>query len=129
MHLDLQTMIAEEDNAVCIGIISGTHGRPLQSIPATHRPTATRHIHVLTFNDAGLISEHLAVRDEITLLQQLGGLPDDFPRHEPTHRPRSSQGYTLGVVCRWRLAKLDKEPIRPALSLPPSATAAGSSRR
>lgn len=38
MQFDLQTMIAEEDKAVCIGIISGTHDRPFQGIPAAGPP-------------------------------------------------------------------------------------------
>ncbi len=59
--------------------MSGTHDGSFQGITATHRPTAARHIHILTFNDAGVITEHLAVRDDITLLRQLGALPDDFP--------------------------------------------------
>ena len=36
-------------------------------ISATHRPIAARQIHVLTFNDTGLITEHLAVRDDVTV--------------------------------------------------------------
>jgi hypothetical protein len=36
--------------------------------------SAARHIHVLTFNDDGLIAGHLAVRDDVTILRQLGAL-------------------------------------------------------
>ena len=75
MRFDLQTMVAEGDKVVCIGVMSGTHDGLLQGIPATHRPTAARHIHVLTFNDAGLITDHVAVRDDVTVLRQLGVLP------------------------------------------------------
>ncbi len=34
----------------------------------------------MTFNDHGLITRHLAVRDDVTSLRQLGVLPDDHPR-------------------------------------------------
>ena len=75
MHFDLQEMIAEGSKVVCIGVMTGTHDGPFHGIPATHRPTAARQIHVLTFNDTGLITEHLAVRDDVTVLRQLGALP------------------------------------------------------
>jgi SnoaL-like polyketide cyclase len=38
MHFDLQTMIAEEDEAVCIGIISGAHDRPSKASPRRTGP-------------------------------------------------------------------------------------------
>jgi predicted SnoaL-like aldol condensation-catalyzing enzyme len=40
--------------------------------PATHRPFAARQMHALTFNADGLVTEHLAVRDDLTMLRQLG---------------------------------------------------------
>ena len=75
MRFDLQAMVAEGNQVVCIGVMTGTHDGPFHGIPATHRPTAARQIHVLTFNDTGLITEHLAVRDDVTVLRQLGALP------------------------------------------------------
>ena len=75
MHFDLQAMVAEGSKVVCIGVMTGTHDGRFHGIPATHRRTAARQIHVLTFNDTGLITEHLAVRDDITVLRQLGALP------------------------------------------------------
>jgi predicted ester cyclase len=77
MHFDLQTMVAEGDKVVCIGSMSGTHDGPFQGMAATRARSVARHIHVLTFDDAGLITDHLAVRDDITMLRQLGLLPED----------------------------------------------------
>jgi len=74
------------DKVVCIGIMSGTHDGQFHGIPATHQPTAARHIHVLTFDDAGLITDHLAVRDDVTVLRQLGALPDAARREPTPHR-------------------------------------------
>ena len=74
MHFDLQAMVAEGSQIVCIGVMTGTHDGAWHGIPATHRPTAARQIHVLTFNGAGQIAEHLAVRDDLTVLRQLGML-------------------------------------------------------
>lgn len=90
MHFDLHTMFAEGDTVVCIGMMSGTHDGPFLGMPPTHRQTLARHIHVLTFDDAGLIADHLAVRDDIALLRQLGALPEDvLPDHAPAPSPAS----------------------------------------
>jgi steroid delta-isomerase-like uncharacterized protein len=78
MRFDLATMVAEGDKVVCIGIMNGTHDGPFMGMPPTHEQTSTRHIHVLTFDNDGQISDHLAVRDDIALLRQVGrteGLP------------------------------------------------------
>ena len=75
MHFDLEEMIAEGSKVVCIGVMTGTHDGPFHGIPATHRPTAARHIHVLTFDETGLITDHLDVRDDVTVFRQLGALP------------------------------------------------------
>ncbi len=83
MQFELQTTIAEADKVVCIGIMRGTHDGLLHGIPATYRSTATRHIHVLTFNHDGLITEHLAARDDLTLLRQLGALLQERSRAQP----------------------------------------------
>jgi steroid delta-isomerase-like uncharacterized protein len=84
MHFDLQEIIAEGSKVVCIGVMTGTHDGPLHGIPATHQPTAALQIHVLTFDDTGLITEHLAVRDDVTVLRQLGALPTASPSTDTT---------------------------------------------
>jgi predicted ester cyclase len=66
-------MVGKGDKVVCIGIMSGTHEGPFMGNPPTHNHTSARHIHVLTLNDAGQITDHLAVRDDIAVLRQLGG--------------------------------------------------------
>jgi len=82
MRFQLESMIAEGNRVVCVGIMQGTHDGPFQGIPATNRPTSSRHIHVLSFDDDGLITDHLAVRDDVALLKQLGAIPDELPPHE-----------------------------------------------
>ena len=79
MRFDLEAMVAEGDTVVCIGVMRGTHDGASHGMPATNRPTGARHIHVLTFDDDGLITEHLAVRDDVTILRQLGVLPAGEP--------------------------------------------------
>ncbi len=84
MHFDLEEIIAEGSKVVCIGVMTGTHDGPLHGIPATHQPTAAPQIHVLTFDDTGLITEHLAVRDDVTVLRQLGALLTASPSTDTT---------------------------------------------
>jgi steroid delta-isomerase-like uncharacterized protein len=91
MHFDLSTMVAEGDRVVCIGTMSGTHEGPFMGMAATGKHAAARHIHVLTFNEDSQITEHLAVRDDIALLHQLGQLPRvqpsaDRPTSDWLHR-------------------------------------------
>lgn len=105
MHFELQAMVAEDDKVVCIGMMSGTHDGPFRGMPATYRRTSARHVHVLTFDDAGLIAEHVAVRDDLTLLRQLGALADDLPRMRQSTAQRSNRASTheppaLGSSCR-----------------------------
>jgi predicted ester cyclase len=42
MHFQLESMVAEGDKVVCIGIMHGTHDGPFQGIPATRRHTRAR---------------------------------------------------------------------------------------
>lgn len=78
MHFKLESMVAEGDKVVCIGIMHGTHDGSFQGIPPTNRQTSARHIHVLTFSTDGLITDHLAVRDDVAVLKQVGAIPDRF---------------------------------------------------
>ena len=84
MLFDLQAMVAEGSKVVCIGVMTGTHDGPFHGIPATRRRTAARQIHVLTFSDTGLITEHLAVRDDVAVLRQLGALSHELTGNDMT---------------------------------------------
>ena len=86
MRFDLEAMVAEGDKVVCIGMMRGTHDGPFHGVPATRRPTAARHIHVLTFDRDGLITEHLAVRNDVTVLRQLGVMAYENGLVTPDHR-------------------------------------------
>jgi hypothetical protein len=54
-------------------------------MPATGRSFRARHVHMLTFDDAGMITEHLAVRDDVSQLKQLGLLPESMG--QPSNAP------------------------------------------
>jgi predicted ester cyclase len=69
MSFELARIIAEADTIVCIGVMHGTHDGPFHGVPPTGKPTAIRHLHVLTVDDAGLVTDHLAVRDDLKLFR------------------------------------------------------------
>ena len=76
-------MVADADTVVCITMTSGTPRRaPWDARDApTHVGAPYPRIEV---NEAGLIADHLAVRDDITTLCQLGAR-DDLSRRDEQH--------------------------------------------
>ena len=81
---EVEDMIAEGDRVVCRMTVSGTHqgvpaapvegGPRLQRITPTGRHYEVQHIHIFRVED-GKIVEHWAARNDLGLLDQLGGLP------------------------------------------------------
>ena len=53
----------------------GTHVGEFMGIPATQKSIATRQVHLLRFDADGRMAEHWAVRDDLTMLRQLGIAP------------------------------------------------------
>ncbi|MGH2886813.1 MAG: ester cyclase [Solirubrobacteraceae bacterium] len=78
MKFEIDTILAEDNKVVCVGMMSGTHDGPFAGMPPSGRTFRTRHVHILTFDDAGLVTEHLAVRDDISQLKQIGALPESL---------------------------------------------------
>jgi predicted ester cyclase len=56
--------------------MTGRHTGEFMGIPATHRPVASSQAHRVRFQDGKSI-EHWAVRDDLTLMQQLGVFPHE----------------------------------------------------
>jgi steroid delta-isomerase-like uncharacterized protein len=84
----VQDIIAEGDRVVCRLTVSGTHrgipampvegGALLQAIPPAGKHYSVQHIHVFRIAE-GRIAEHWAARDDLALLEDLGGLPQPRP--------------------------------------------------
>ena len=56
--------------------MSGTHEGGLPpGLPATHKPFAVKHVHLIRFAEDGRAVEHTAVRDDLGMVMQLGLLP------------------------------------------------------
>ncbi len=53
---------------------NATHTGEFMGIPATRKKIAQKQVHVLRF-ESGMIAEHWAVRDDLTMLRQMGIAP------------------------------------------------------
>jgi predicted ester cyclase len=85
-HLEITDLIGEGDRVVGRMTVSGTHqgipaapvegGRRLQRITPSGRSYLIQQIHIFRIAEGKLV-EHWATRDDLGLLEQLGGLPAD----------------------------------------------------
>jgi len=76
---EIHQVIAEGDTVVVHCTMRGRHTGEFMGVPPTSQPIAANQIHIVRFQDGKGI-EHWAVRDDLTLMQQLGALPT--ARHE-----------------------------------------------
>jgi predicted ester cyclase len=71
---DIQDLVAEGDLVACHVIHHGRHTGDLMGIPPTGRTVAYPYVHFLRFRDGKAI-EQWSVRDDMTLMRQLGVVP------------------------------------------------------
>ncbi len=74
MRFEVRLQLAEGDKVVTYKTFHGTHQGPFMGIPATGKEVAFDNIDILTVID-GKITEHWAVGDMLSLMQQLGVVP------------------------------------------------------
>ena len=72
---EIQQVIGEDDTVVVYCTHHGRQTGDLMGIQPTGREVAYDYVHVVRFQD-GKIVEHWSVRDETTLMRQLGVIPD-----------------------------------------------------
>jgi len=76
MSFEVHEILVEGDLAAAYVTMRGTHEGGLPpGVPATHKPFAVKHIHLLRFADDGRALEHWAVRDDLGMAMQAGLLP------------------------------------------------------
>ncbi len=71
---DVHHVLADGDTVAVHCTWNATHTGEFMGIPATGKPIAQKQIHVLRF-EGGMIAEHWAVRDDLTMLRQMGIAP------------------------------------------------------
>lgn len=79
LRLDLEDVLASGDKAVARVRATGTHQGEFMGMPATGRSIDVQLIDILRFDDDGLAREHWGVVDTMTMMQQLGAVPEGPP--------------------------------------------------
>jgi steroid delta-isomerase-like uncharacterized protein len=79
LHMDAVEIIASGDKTVARVTGSGTHKGEFMGMPASGKTIDVQMIDIMRFDDAGLVCEHWGVMDMLSMLQQLGAVPDGLP--------------------------------------------------
>jgi steroid delta-isomerase-like uncharacterized protein len=79
LHMDAEEILASGDKTVARVKASGTQNGEFMGMPASGKSVEVRMIDIMRFDDAGLVCEHWGVMDMLTMLQQLGAIPDALP--------------------------------------------------
>jgi predicted ester cyclase len=72
---EINQVVGEGDTVVVYATHRGRHTGDLMGIPPTGREVAYDYVHIVRF-EAGKVVEHWGIRDDMTLMRQLGVLPE-----------------------------------------------------
>lgn len=75
LHFAIEHLVAEGDTVAGRLIMSGTHEGPLMGMAPTGQKVRQNHMHFVRFRDGKAI-EHWGVRDDVTMMRQLGKFPE-----------------------------------------------------
>jgi len=73
-HITIEDMVAEEDRVVARITFNGTHQAEIEGIPATGKKVSMPGITIFRL-DNGKIAEGWLLNDNLSLMQQLGAIP------------------------------------------------------
>jgi steroid delta-isomerase-like uncharacterized protein len=79
LHMDPVDLLVSGDKAVARVRASGTHDGEFMGMPPTGRKIDVQLIDIMQFDDAGLVCEHWGVVDMLSMMQQLGAVPEGPP--------------------------------------------------
>ena len=79
LRMDPKDVIASGDKAVALVRATGTHQGDFMGMPATGNSVDVQLIDIIRFGDDGLAREHWGVLDQMTMMQQLGVIPEGPP--------------------------------------------------
>jgi len=79
MRMDPEDVLVSGDKVILRGRFTGTHEGELMGIPATGKSVDVPLIDIIRFGEDGLAYEHWGVVDMMTMMQQLGVVPDGPP--------------------------------------------------
>jgi predicted ester cyclase len=107
---EIQEIVAVDDHVITRSLYSGTHlgvgrldvdGGQMIGAPATGEPFVVQHIDWYTLGD-GLITEHRANRDDMSMLMQLGLAPAVPPVNSPARPSPVSHRHVSGTQAQAR---------------------------
>ncbi len=75
LRFEIEEIFVADDRVAVLGWMTGTQKGQFGPFPPTGKTYRTRHVHTFRFDDRRKLTEHLAVRDDVSMLQQLGHLP------------------------------------------------------
>jgi steroid delta-isomerase-like uncharacterized protein len=76
LRMDALDVIASGDKAVARVVATGTQTGEFMGMPASGRQIEVQMIDIMQFDDAGKVCEHWGVMDMLSMLQQLGAIPE-----------------------------------------------------
>ena len=74
-----EDILASGDKVVGRVKVTGTHEGEFMGVPATGKSIDVQVIDILRFGDDGLAHEHWGVFDALTMMQQIGAVPQGAP--------------------------------------------------
>ncbi len=79
LRIDAEDILTSGDKVVARSRATGTHQGEFMGMPATGKAIDVQLIDIIRFGDDGLACEHWGVFDTMTMMQQLGAVPDGPP--------------------------------------------------
>jgi steroid delta-isomerase-like uncharacterized protein len=78
-HMEVEEILPSGDKAVARATITGTQTGEFMGLPPSGRSVSVQLIDIMRFDDVGRVCEHWGVADMLSLLQQVGAIPDGPP--------------------------------------------------
>ena len=76
LQMRAEEVLTSGDKTVIRVRATGTHQGEMMGMPPTGKSIDVKLIDIMQFNDAGMICEHWGLIDMLSLMQQLGAIPD-----------------------------------------------------
>jgi steroid delta-isomerase-like uncharacterized protein len=76
LHMDPQDVLVSGDKVVARVRATGTNQGDFMGMPASGKRIDVQLVDIMRFGDDGLVREHWGVMDSMTMMQQLGAVPD-----------------------------------------------------
>ncbi len=79
LRFDAEDILTSDDKVVSRSRVSGTNKGEFMGMPATGKSINVQAIDIVRFGNDGLAAEHWGVMDMMSIMQQLGALPQGPP--------------------------------------------------